>query len=119
MGESEMPYTAIDEALHKINRRRGQVSGLRYLLLLIACGCIAAGAAMAIFQIRRIDSMNIELDTIGEVTSVIYVYLMALMWGVAGLISFVFFGYFAAVCHIEAANLDAIHRIERAKQRME
>jgi uncharacterized protein (UPF0333 family) len=113
-----MPYTAIDEALHKMNRRRGQVSGLRYLLLLLACGCIVAGVAMALFQIRRIDSMNIQLDTIGEVTSVIYVYLMALMWGVGGLIGFVFLGWFAAVCHVEAANLDALITLERAKQRL-
>ena len=114
-----MPYTAIDEAVDKLNRRRGQVSALRYILLLLAGGCLTAGVAMALIQIRRVDSLNIQIDTIGEVASVTYIYLMALIWGVGGLICFVFFGWFAAVCHVEAANLEAIILLERAKQRLD
>lgn len=113
-----MTYTALDEALAKIERRQSQVSGLRYLMLLLAGGCLVAGVAMALLQIRRVDSLNMQIDTIGEVASVTYIYLMALIWGVGGLIGFAFFGWFAAVCHIEAANLEALRLVERAKQRM-
>jgi hypothetical protein len=114
-----MPYSAVDEALYKLDRRRGQVSGMRYLLLLLAFGCLVGGAVMGFLQVRRVDIMAIQIDTIGEVASVTYFYIMAVVWGVGGLIGFAFFGWFAAVCHIEAANLEAIHLIERAKQRME
>jgi hypothetical protein len=51
------------------------------------------------------------------VASVSYFYLMALLWGGGGLIGFLFFGWFAAVCHIEAAQLEATVILERAKQR--
>lgn len=113
-----MPYSAMDEALYKLDRRRGQVSGMRYLLLLLAFGCLIGGCAMAGFQINRSIIGN-PIDTLGEVASVSYFYLMALLWGGGGLIGFLFFGWFAAVCHVEAANLEAIHLIERARQRME
>lgn len=112
-----MAYTAVDEAIDKLDRRRAQVAGMRYLLLLIAGGFIVAGSAMGVLQIRRIDSLNIQITTIGEVASVTYIYLMALMWGVGGLIGFAFFGWFAAVCHIEAANLEATVVLERARRR--
>lgn len=113
-----MPYTAIDEALFKIERRRSQVSGLRYLLLLFAVGCLIGGCVMSGFQISR-SVIGSPIDTLGEVASVSYFYLMALLWGGGGLIGFLFFGWFAAVCHIEAANLEAFLLLERAKQRMD
>jgi hypothetical protein len=114
-----MAYTEVDAAIDKLDRRRAQVSGLRYVLLLLAGALLVGGVGTAALQMRHVDSLNIQMTTIGEVASVTYLYLMALMWGVGGLIGFVFFGWFAAVCHIEAANLEATVILERAKQRME
>jgi hypothetical protein len=111
-----MAYTEVDAAIDKLDRRRAQVSGLRYVLLLLAFILLVGGVGTAAFQMRRSIIGN-PIDTLGEVASVSYFYLMALLWGGGGLIGFLFFGWFAAVCHIEAAQLEATVILERAKQR--
>jgi hypothetical protein len=112
-----MPYTAVDEALYKLESRRKVAAALRTVMIFFALVCLVGASAMAVIQLRRIDDMNIQITTLGELSSVIYVYVLAIAWGVGGLVGFAFFGWFALAWNHEASTLRAVTELEQARRR--
>ena len=112
-----MSYTAVDEALYKLDARRRVAAALRTVMIFFALVCLVGASVMAVIQLRRIDDLNIKITTLGELSSVIYVYVLAIAWGVGGLIGFAFFGWFALAWDHEASTLRVITELEHARRR--
>lgn len=74
---------------------------------------------MATTQLQRIDQLNIEIQTLGELTSVMYLYILAITWAIGGIANFVFFGFFALHWGNEAATLRAVMEIEHARRKLD
>lgn len=118
-GPVRSSIAVMDEVLSILRTRMNRARGWRNIQLALALLCLFAGAGLAGWQILVVAGVGFDTQsagaTIGSALGTTWAYTIIITNILAGMVGFLFFGWFALGSHIHANNLQTVIDLERAR----